>query len=176
MRRETMFSSNTESRAKTWRRRLFAVLLALGAGSGSVAAQEAVELPKPLAAQLAAAEAECASFENGSLSMEWGAVRRVDLDGDRQPDWVLDEAGFVCSSAVSLFCGTGGCASHFLVGDVLQSVLNQGWEVVTIGPNRVVLLDVHGSLCGGINPTPCVVAGVWDADERMWRSAIAEFE
>ena len=32
----------------------------------------------------------------------------VDLDGDIARDWVVDEAGFLCSSAASLYCGTGG--------------------------------------------------------------------
>ena len=108
--------------------------------------------------------------------MEWGAVARVDLDGDLSPDWVLNEASFACSSAVSLYCGTGGCMSHFLVDDVLGSVLNQGWGVVDLGPYRVLLTDVHGSQCGGINPTPCVTASIWDSEAWQWRSTSAEWE
>ncbi|WP_162798521.1 hypothetical protein [Sulfitobacter sp. SK012] len=66
--------------------------------------------------------------------------------------------------------------SHFLIEDHVATQLNQGWEMATIGPYRVLLADVHGTQCGGINPTPCFTASVWDADESVWRSAGAEWE
>lgn len=141
--------------------------------SGPVAAQE---LPGGLAQKLAEAEKACNDFENGEFSPGWGAVRRVDLDGDLDMDWVLDEVRFACSSAASLYCGTGGCMSHFSIDENVHSMLNQGWEAVTLGPMRVVLADVHGSQCGGINPTPCVTASTWDPEEGVWRSTEAVWE
>ena len=133
-------------------------------------------LPAPLAAKIEAAEEACSGFENGTFALAWGAVERVDLDGDLVPDWVLNEAAFSCSSAASLYCGTGGCMSHFFVGDTLRSVLNQGWNVMSIGRHRVVVTDVHGAHCGGINPTPCVTASVWDREAKTWRSTGAEWD
>jgi len=135
-----------------------------------VGAQELAKLPAPLLAKVTAARQACAAFENGRFQLEWGAVTRIDLDRDVHTDWVLDEAGFSCSSAASLYCGTGGCDSHFLVGQTLTSIRNRGWSVATLGQHRVLLTDVHGSLCGGINPTPCVLAHVWDPESRVWRS------
>jgi hypothetical protein len=87
-------------------------------------------------------------------------------------DWVLNDYAFACSSAASLYCGTGGCESHFLVGDTVTSLLNQGWDVVTFGRNRVLLMDVHGSRCDDINPTPCVEALTWDQEAKAWRSVL----
>ncbi len=139
-------------------------------------ASDISDLPAQLQEKVNQAEQACSDFENGEFTLEWGAVARVDLDGDLRPDWVLNEASFACSSAVSLYCGTGGCMSHFLVGDVLASLLNQGWDVVDLGPNHVLLTDVHGSQCGGINPTPCVTASAWDAEVGIWRSTAAEWE
>jgi hypothetical protein len=139
-------------------------------------ASEISKLPELLQEKVDQARQACSDFENGQFALEWGAVTRVDLDGDLQPDWVLNERFFACSSAVSLYCGTGGCMSHFLVGDVLASVLNQGWDVVDLGPHRVLLTDVHGSQCGGINPTPCVTASIWDAEVGVWRSTGAALE
>ena len=66
--------------------------------------------------------------------------------------------------------------SHFLVGDELHSLLNQGWDVVDLGPNRVLLADVHGSQCGGMNPTPCVTASTWDKEEKRWQTTGAAWE
>lgn len=156
------------------RLRAAAIPFALAAGlSGPAMAQD---LPDGLALKLAEAEQACNDFENGEFSPGWGAVRRVDLDGDLDMDWVLDEFRFECSSAASLYCGTGGCMSHFSIDGDVHSMLNRGWEAVTLGPNRVVLADVHGSLCGGINPTPCVTASTWDPEEGIWRSTAATWE
>ena len=139
-------------------------------------AQDLSSLPKPLAEKVEAARKTCANFENGNFALEWGAVSRVDLDGDLRLDWVLNDYAFACSSAASLYCGTGGCESHFFVGDTVTSLVNQGWDVITFGRNRVLLMDVHGSRCGGINPTPCVEALTWDKEGKVWRSVNQEAE
>ena len=127
-------------------------------------------LPAALAEKVIAARQACADNGNGEFALEWGAVTRTDLDGDLQPDWVLDESAYACSTAVSMFCSTGGCMSHFLVGDVVASFRNQGWTLVTFGRNRVLLTRVHGSDCGGNSPTPCFDARAWDPEATVWRS------
>jgi hypothetical protein len=133
-------------------------------------AQDLSALPAPLVAKVMAARKACADSNQGEFALKWGAVVRTDLDGDRYLDWVMNESGFACSSDASLFCSTGGCESHFLVGNTLASFLTRGWEVVTFGRHRVLLTDVHGSRCGGINPTPCVESLVWDGETKVWRT------
>jgi hypothetical protein len=133
-------------------------------------------LPAALVEKVTVAQQACTNVENGQFALEWGAVTRTDLDGDLYPDWVLDESAYACSTAASLFCSTGGCMSHFLVDDVVTSFLNQGWTVLTFGRNRVLLTDVHGTACGGINPTPCYVARAWDPEVKAWRSVEAGAE
>lgn len=133
-------------------------------------------LPAALAEKVAAARQACADVRNGEFALEWGAVTRTDLDGDLSPDWVLDESAYACSAAVSLFCSTGGCMSHFLIGDTLASFRNQGWTAITFGRHRVLLTDVHGTECGGNSPTPCVIARIWDRAAKAWRSVEARSE
>ena len=145
-----------------------AVMICLYTSPGQ--ARDLSTLPKPLAEKVEAAQKACADFENGEFALEWGAVSRIDLDGDLRPDWVLTDSAFACSSAVSLYCGTAGCESHFLVGDTVTSLQTLGWDVVTFGRDRVLLMDLHGSRCGGINPTPCVEALTWDQEAKAWRS------
>ncbi len=156
--------------------RLAAIAISCSACVTPAFAADVSDLPQELREKVGIATMACAEFDNGEFSLEWGAVERVDLDGDLRRDWVLNEHGFACSTAVSLYCGTGGCMSHFLIGDQVHSLLNQGWEVVEVGANTVLLADIHGALCGGINPTPCVAASVWDAEEGVWRSAAAVWE
>ncbi|WP_282153904.1 hypothetical protein [Ruegeria atlantica] len=134
------------------------------------------QLPPGLQVTVDLAAQACAEFNNGQFDLDWGAVERVDLDGDLRRDWVLNESGFSCSSAASLYCGTGGCMSHFWVGEEVHSLLNQRWAVVDFGRQRVVVADIHGSNCDGINPTPCVTASVWDAEAKTWRSSAGYWE
>ncbi len=141
----------------------------------AVNALDLTGLPAALAEKVTLARQACANVENGEFALEWGAVTRTDLDGDLSPDWVLDESAYSCSTAVSLFCSTGGCMSHFLVGDVLTSFRNQGWTVLTFGRNRVLLTRVHGSDCGGNSPAPCFIARAW-SDAKVWQSVEARTE
>ncbi|WP_170391087.1 hypothetical protein [Ruegeria arenilitoris] len=145
-------------------------------GNSPAVAADVSQLPPGLQAKVDLAAQACAEFNDGQFHLDWGAVERVDLDGDLRRDWVLNESGFACSSAASLYCGTGGCMSHFWVGEEVHSLLNQGWTVVDFGRQRVVVAGIHGSNCDGINPTPCVTASVWDADAKTWRSSAGDWE
>lgn len=151
-------------------------MCALSLWSTAVFAADRFDLPSALQLKVKLAEQACADFNQGEFHLEWGAVEKVDLDGDLYSDWVLNEQGYACSTAASLYCGTGGCLSHFLIGDEIHSLLNQGWDVSDFGRVRVVFADVHGTQCGGINPTPCVTASVWDSEQKIWRSTGAKWE
>ena len=152
-----------------------AMVAAISLVSSPVAADTA-NMPRAIQAKIEAARAECENLDSGQFALEEGAVLRVDLDGDDADDWVVNEGRFACSTAASLYGGTGGALSHFLIGPNLASILNQGWEIVKFGPLTVLLARVHGSNCEGINPTPCVVSSVWDAEASVWRSASATWE
>ena len=149
--------------------RLFFALSAAVISAPPLAAQELSALPAPLQAELERAAADCAGFEAGQFTLEDGAVSRVDLDGDGAPDWVLYSRFFSCSSAHSFYCGTGGCMAYFLVGETVTPILTKGWDLADLGPFRVLLTQIHGSECGGINLAPCVRAQVWNPDSHSWR-------
>ena len=153
----------------------FAIVTAISLVS-SPAVAESANMPSALQSKIDAARAECASFDSGEFALEEGAVQRVDLDGDNADDWVVNEGRFACSTAASLYGGTGGSMSHFLIGSKLASSQNQGWEITQFGPHTVLLARVHGSNCDGINPTPCVTSSVWDEEAKVWRSASAAWE
>ncbi len=71
-------------------------------------AADVSRLTPGLQAKVDLAARACAEFNDAQFDLDWGAVEKVDLDGDLQRDWVLNESGLACSSAASLFCETGG--------------------------------------------------------------------
>lgn len=152
-----------------------AIVAAISLAS-STAAAETSDMPSALQAKIDAARSDCASFDNGEFALGEGAIQRADLDGDSKDDWVVNEGLFACSTAASLYGGTGGSISHFLIGAKLASIQNKGWEITQFGPHTVLLAHVHGSNCEGINPTPCVTSSVWDEEAKVWRSAKAVWE
>ncbi|MGB0658697.1 MAG: hypothetical protein ACPGNV_00870 [Mangrovicoccus sp.] len=125
-------------------------------------------LPASVITILDQGEANCAAFENGAFSVDNGGLSHMDLNGDGVKDWVVDEFHFRCSSAASLYCGTGGCMAHFIIGDVITKKLTKGWQVMPFGPMTVLLTQIHGTECGGSNLRPCVEALVWDENDRLF--------
>jgi hypothetical protein len=152
------------------------MLLATLAAPGLAWSADISDLPTQFQEKVELARKACSEVNNGEFALGWGSVERIDLDGDLRPDWVLNEALFACSSAASLYCGTGGCVSHFLVGETIRSLQNQGWKVVTMGGDRILVAKVHGSQCGSIGPNPCVTASIWDKEGQEWRSAMAQWD
>lgn len=134
------------------------------------------DLPAPLQSILSERLDDCAGFENGALQVEDGAITHRDLTGDGQKNWVLDEFHLRCSSAASMYCGTGGCNANFLVGDVVTTRLSKGWDVVTLGPITTVLVQIHGANCGGTGVVRCVEALTWDHEAQRFLSVAPPLE
>lgn len=109
---------------------------------------------------LADAAALCAGQDNGSFGSE-GAVIQIDVTGDGQPDTLVDEGRFTCSTAASLYSGSGGSLLHVLVGEAQSDFLVQGFEVLNWSGNTLLLLALHGSNCNAIGAEPCFEALAW---------------
>ena len=90
---------------------VFSAAVAVACSAVLVNAQDLSELPTQLLEKVEAAQRACSDLDDGLFAVEFGAVHRVDLDGDLYSDWVLDEAGFACSSLPSMYCGTGDAAA-----------------------------------------------------------------
>jgi hypothetical protein len=105
----------------------------------------------------------CASFEDGLFEPR-DAVQEVDLTGDGVPEILIDESRFSCSSAASMYCGTGGCMLRAIVGDQIFTWLAKGWKVVDWAGDRILLMQIHGANCGGTNLRRCYEAVVWTDD------------
>ncbi len=143
------------------RRGLLLIMLGPALMLASLAARADLPQYQSVEEILEAGRANCALLENGELSLLDGAITDIDLDGDGTPDKVVEEAKFSCSSAASLYCGTGGCMIHFVVGDQVHSRLGKGWKAVEWAGDTIILLALHGSECGGTNLRRCYEAITW---------------
>ena len=120
----------------------------------------------PAAAQVTAdgvideARQQCQGFEQGVFETTDDVLAQVDISGDGNPDTLVDGHGFRCSSG-SLYCGTGGCPLTVVVDGTRTDLLAKAWQVIDWSSQPVLLLQVHGSGCGGTNLRSCVEALVW---------------
>lgn len=109
---------------------------------------------------LAEAEKDCASFENGLLTVGPGAVTEAELTGEGTPETVVDWSAFQCSTMASAWGGTGGSLLTVVAGGVRHDFLTLGWTVADLG-GPVLVLALHGSECGGSGVDRCAEALVW---------------
>jgi hypothetical protein len=114
----------------------------------------------PLADILAEAEAACAGFESGIFDPA-DAVTEIDLTGDGLPDTLIDESKFTCTTAASMYCGSGGCMLHAIVGDTETTWQSLGWKTLNWGPDTILLVGRDGGWCGGAGSQHCYEALNW---------------
>ena len=131
-----------------------ALLLAMATPSWASEAAEAV---------VDQARQDCSDFEDGVLQTTDELLTLIDVTGDGEPDEVVDAHGFHCSTG-SLFCGTGGCPLTVIVDDAPTEFLAKAWTVIEWGEQPILLMEVHGSECGGTNLRTCFEAVVWSED------------
>lgn len=111
---------------------------------------------------IAEAEAFCAGFENGTITVGPDVIQSVELTGDGTPETIVDYKGISCSTMASAWGGTGGTTLSVLIDGQRFDHLAYGWAVVNFdGP--VLLLSQHGVNCGGTGSDRCVQALVWTA-------------
>ena len=127
----------------------------------------------PVAAQaltpedvLAEARADCAGFEKGVLTVPPEAVQQIELTGEGAPETVIDWGLLQCSSAASLWGGSGGQMLTVLAGGGRWDFLARGWSVADLG-GPVLLLALHGAECGGAGVQRCSEAITWGGESFL---------
>ena len=106
------------------------------------------------------AERDCASFEGGKFSRTELAITYYDFTGDGRPEQVVDASQFSCSTAASMWGGTGGKYLWVIVDRKAYEFLAHKWRVVDVDGQKVLLLAVHSSECSD-TIGPCYRALVW---------------
>ncbi|HYE44260.1 MAG TPA: hypothetical protein VEA44_00655 [Caulobacter sp.] len=94
-----------------------------------------------------------------------GMFRKVDINGDRLADWLVD---YERAPNASFFCGTGGCRRELYLGrpdGTFRKVYSHtSGELKFTGPRTARGLEVnfHGSVCGSFGADECLRAYRWD--------------
>ena len=112
------------------------------------------------AAIIQKAKDECARFDGGEFHATSDAVTSHDFTGDGQPVEVVDASRFSCSTAASMWSGSGGTYLWVVVEGKANEFLAHRWRVVDMDGQKVLLLAVHSSECSD-TIGPCYRALVW---------------
>lgn len=104
------------------------------------------------------AQKACTS-EKGQFHVAEDATQQLDLNNDWQIDEIIDEGKFSCSTASSLYCGTGGCMIHILVNGKDYNYLARAWKITELDKEKIIIMSVHWSECNYKNP--CLKAIAW---------------
>lgn len=108
------------------------------------------------------AAADCRALENGDFEVG-EAVKNIELRsqfGVVEAE-LIDESQYACSSAASLYCGTGGCMLNLVIDGAVSAWQATGWRLVDWGPDRILLIGRDGGWCGGAGAEVCYEAVVW---------------
>lgn len=104
------------------------------------------------------AQKACAS-EKGQFHVDEDATQQLDLNNDWQIDEIIDEGKFSCSTASSLYCGTGGCMIHIIVNGKDYNYLAHSWKIVEFDKDKIIIMSAHWSECN--YKSPCLKAITW---------------
>ena len=121
------------------------------------------------------AAADCRSFENGEFD-PGEAVQEIELRSQfgSVTASLVDESEYSCSTAASLFCGSGGCMLNLVVDGAVMAWQATGWRLVDWGPDTILLIGRDGGWCGGAGAEVCYEALVWSNGKILTVGAAPE--
>ena len=117
------------------------------------------------------AKQECNDIDNGEFHSTEKAITSYDITGDGQMEEVVDSAQFSCSTALTLWGGSGGTYLWVVAPDKTYEFLAHRWRMIDFDGQSVLLLAVHSSQCSD-DIGPCYRAFVWQDGFRTTRAGI----
>ena len=114
------------------------------------------------------AKQECNSLDNGDFHSTEKTITLHDITGDGRPEEFVDASQFSCSTALTLWGGTGGTFLWAIVEGKSYEFLAHRWRVIDLDGQAVLLLAVHSSQCGD-DVGSCYRAYVWGDGFRTTR-------
>ena len=114
------------------------------------------------------AKNECAELDDGKFNATEQAITLHDFTGDGRPEEIVDASQFSCSTAASMWSGSGGTYLWVIVHGKTYEFLAHKWRVVDMDGQKVLLLAVHSSECSD-TIGPCYRSLVWGNGFRTIR-------
>ena len=115
----------------------------------------------PLATQIVQqAKQDCNGFDNGNFHSTEKTITLHDITGDGRPEEFVDASQFSCSTALTLWGGTGGTFLWAIVEGKAYEFLAHKWRVIDFDGKKILLLAVHSSQCSD-DIGPCYRAYAW---------------
>ncbi len=106
---------------------------------------------------------ECKGLDEGEFDSTEKTTTLHDLTGDGRPEEIVDASQFSCSTAASLWGGSGGTYLWAIVDGKAYEFLAHRWKVVDMDGQNILLLAVHSSECSD-EIGPCYRAVVWGGE------------
>ncbi len=106
------------------------------------------------------------SGEVRTFSAPAAMYRKIDINGDRLPDWRVD---YEKAENASLFCGTGGCLQQLYLArpdggfDLVLNTNLRLFRMSKVRGEHVLDLDFHGSTCGEAGFVECPRSYGWNS-------------
>ena len=123
----------------------------------------------PLAAQIVQqAKQDCNGFDNGTFDSTEKTITLHDITGDGHPEEFVDASQLSCTTALTLWGGTGGTYLWVIVEGKTYEFLAHKWRLVDFDGQQVLLLAVHSSQCSD-EIGPCYRALTWQDGFRSIR-------
>ena len=83
------------------------------------------------------ARSECAGFNSGAFDVTEKAITSHDITGDGRPEEVVDASQFACSTAASMWNGSGGTYLWVIADKKPYEFLAHRWRVVDVDGQKV---------------------------------------
>jgi hypothetical protein len=149
----------------------------------SLACAEPVPIPREVAAHIEGMKQSCRQLGCTPIAPKDTFLIGADLKGDGLIDWVIDEGGFNCDGAWSIFSGSGGAQVYVFAGmsrnNARQSFVHGAYgmrlERESVRGRQILWLTVGGKLCGRSDP-PSNAEAIHCERSLIWNKTTKRFE
>lgn len=101
----------------------------------------------------------------GTLTIGATALTKAELNGDGQPDVLLDSRQLDCSASPAMFCvAETGCELNVFVGEEQHTIIAMNWRLEDAGDRQYLVATIKGHLLQ--RPDDVTARMTWDDTEK----------
>jgi hypothetical protein len=142
---------------------LVMAFVAIGCSAQKLPKKTEAEALPTATAIMQQAKKDCEKVNGGEFNSTERTVTLHDFTGDGRPEEVVDASQFACSTAASLWGGTGGTPLWVIVDGKAHEFKALQWKVVDSGKKKILKLALNPSECGDSSGA-CYRTLTWDGN------------